>query len=140
MSAPKASRLRHRLQIDPDAPGPVPVAPATETPVGAPQPEPRRARTTRGATALDDPAILEGRNGYRSFYIEDSIFARFRSAIYWLARREDAMDQVPPNMSAAVEEFMRQTTEDLERRFNEGEIFRATPDQLKPRRTKQPRK
>ena len=83
------------------------------------------------ATCLDDPSIIDGRNGYRSFYIEDVAFARFRSAIYWLARREDAAGEVPENMSVAVQEFMEATASDLERRFNDGRPFRPTPEQIK---------
>jgi hypothetical protein len=82
-------------------------------------------------TCLDDPSIIDGRNGYRSFYIDDAVFARFRSAIYWLARREETVGEVPANMSVAVQEFMETTAEDLERRFNRGRPFRPTPEQVK---------
>src|SRR3954454_2916203 len=107
----KAQRLRGRMRaIDPDAPQPaapphvaaVPaLAPEAPEPV-APTPAPSAAATPaksaepvgeRGQqTALDDPGILAGRMGYRSFYVEDSVFARFRAAIYWLSRREDVED------------------------------------------------
>jgi hypothetical protein len=131
VSQAKADWLRSRIQIDPDAPpSPAalqPVAPAESKPTEAAKSDPVRS-------ALDDPAIVAGRNGYRSFYVDDTVFARFRAAIYWLSRREDALDQVSPNMSVAVEEFMRSTTESLEQQFNGGEVFRATPDQLKPSR------
>jgi hypothetical protein len=54
-------------------------------------------------SAIEDPTITPGRKDYRSFYIEDATFARFRAAIYWLSRREDAAGEVPENMSVAVE-------------------------------------
>lgn len=140
MSQAKAARLRSRIQIDPDALPAAPAPPLATAPTPAPEPTPparKQQPTERSAeyvSALDDPAILEGRNGYRSFYVDDAVFARFRAAIYWLSRREDALDQVPQNMSAAIEDFMRQTTDELETRFNDGKVFRATPDQLKSSR------
>jgi hypothetical protein len=71
--------------------------------------------------------------GYRSFYIEDTAFARFRAAIYWLSRRPDAADDVPDNMSVAVQEWMETTAADLERRYNAGEAFRMPPAPKKRR-------
>lgn len=85
-------------------------------------------------TALEDPGITPGRKDYRSFYIEDATFARFRAAIYWLSRREDAADEVPENMSVAVETWMADTAESLERRFNGGEVFRMPPASKRRRR------
>ncbi|GAA4788292.1 hypothetical protein GCM10023200_23410 [Actinomycetospora chlora] len=85
------------------------------------------------ATALDDPSIDPDGNGYRSFYVNDAVFARFRAAIFWTARRPDATG-VPDNMSAGVEAFMDEVATDLERRYNDGAVFRPTPDQLRAHR------
>lgn len=66
--------------------------------------------------------------GYRSYYVDDEWFARFRAAIYWASRRMDAEEQeIPENMSVAVQDFMQATAEDLERRFNGGEVFPMPP-------------
>lgn len=112
-------------------------APATAPSSSAPTPTraPAAAKKTRRPrpsspevlNAVQDPSITPGRKDYRSFYIEDETFARFRAAIYWLARREDATDVVPENMSVAVETWMAETAAELERRFNGGEIFRMPP-------------
>ncbi len=153
---PKAQRLKDRLTINPDElppaprstpaavaptpPGPTAPAEAAE-PQAAPEPEsqpPARPRPRIGArqrssstpphvSALDDPHITPGRKDYRSFYIEDATFARFRAAIYWLSRREDATDEVPENMSVAVETWMQETASELEQRYNDGETFRMPP-------------
>ena len=155
----KASRLRGRLSINPDevpalATPPCPVAPVM-TPVptleeaSAADPEPgRTAEVPAGAvepasdlkpagkeriSALDDPTILAGRRDYRSFYVEDTAFARFRAAIYWLSRREDAAGVAPENMSVAIESFMIATAEDLEKRYNDGHPFRMPPGQRRRR-------
>lgn len=85
------------------------------------------ASTPAHVSAVDDPSITPGRKDYRSFYIEDATFARFRAAIYWLARREDAAGEVPENMSAAVETWMHKTANELEQRYNDGETFRMPP-------------
>ena len=85
---------------------------------------PPTASTPAHLNAVDDPSITPGRKDYRSFYIEDATFARFRAAIYWLARREDAAGEVPENMSVAVETWMQETADELERRYNDGETFR----------------
>lgn len=129
------------------APSPDVAPPATTTsteaePPALPEPaaQPARrapARTSRRArpsatptparlSAVEDPGITPGRKDYRSFYIEDAAFARFRAAIYWLARREDAAG-VPENMSVAVEAWMQETADELERRYNDGEPFRMPP-------------
>jgi hypothetical protein len=208
----KASELRRRMSIDPDAPAPaprraarrppgapttatpaadpgpadtvpevpapdtpdpgpadaVPEAPAPDTPEPGPAdtgrrsptpPPPARTATAgkgtsrprsgsaaaRGArrrtapadeqwaTALDDPSIDPDGNGYRSFYVNDAVFARFRASIFWTARRPDATG-VPDNMSAGVEAFMDEVATDLERRYNDGAVFRPTPDQLRAHR------
>jgi hypothetical protein len=84
-------------------------------------------------SALDDPTILAGRRDYRSFYVEDTAFARFRAAIYWLSRREDAAGVAPENMSVAIESFMIATAEDLEKRYNYGQPFRMPPGQRRRR-------
>ena len=155
----KANRLHSRLSINPDE-VPVPATrpssgPPVVTPVPAleeasaadPEPEPT-AEAPAGAvepalhvkpagkeriSALDDPTILAGRRDYRSFYVEDSAFARFRAAIYWLSRREDAAGVAPENMSVAIEGFMIATAEDLEKRYNHGQPFRMPPGQRRRR-------
>lgn len=106
------------------------------TPPEQPRQAPRSAGEER-TTALDDPTIVAGRRDYRSFYVEDAAFARFRAAIYWLSRREDAAGMVPENMSVAVENFMVATADDLERRYNEGQAFRMPPGQRRRRATSQ---
>jgi hypothetical protein len=125
--------LRARLSIDPDA-TPPPAVPPAPPPVVEPvkaEPEPvarpRAARSkpaARRLNALEDPGITPGKRDYRSFYVEDSVFARFRAAVYWTSRHPDAAGEVPENMSAAVEEWMRDTAGDLEKRYNQGEVFR----------------
>lgn len=96
----------------------------------------RRGRAAEGeewTSALDDPSIEEGRHGYRSFYLDDAVFARFRAAVYWTARRHDASG-VPDNMSVGVEAYMDEVATDLERRYNDGDVFRPTPDQVRSHR------
>lgn len=156
---PKAQRLRDRLSINPDElPPPARPAPAgnpepldeAEPPADfpAPAPQPTRsppqsggrgrrstASTPAPVSAVDDPNITPGRKDYRSFYIEDATFARFRAAIYWLARREDAAGEVPENMSVAVETWMLETATELERRYNAGETFRMPPVSKRRRST-----
>jgi hypothetical protein len=154
-------RERARQSIDPDAPmTPAGGLPAPAVTVQAePEPEPQQESTlnkdavvtplptrrsserssVRGEegkleTALDDPAITPGRSNYRSFYIEDALFARFRAAVYWSSRREEAGGDVPENMSVAVSEYMERTASDLEQRFNGGQVFRSTPEQRKRRK------
>jgi hypothetical protein len=151
----RAQRLRNRMPaIDPDAPPPVvpvpsPVAskalesvPATDTapdeepeaPTGAPVPAARRTtpKQSPGAAAdeageaeeTDDEKV---RSGYRSFYVEDDVFVRFRAAIYWSSRRHDADEDVPINMSVGVSEYMERTAAALEKRFNDGDPFKSPP-------------
>jgi hypothetical protein len=161
---PKAQRLRDRLSINPDelpppaqpAPAPPPVvtpepSAEAEQPQEPPEPAPQPAHRTPARTggrrrrssastpahvsAVDDPNITPGRKDYRSFYIEDATFARFRAAIYWLARREDAAGEVPENMSVAVETWMEETASALERRYNDGETFRMPPVSRRRRST-----
>lgn len=160
----KSERLRARLSINPDEPGPAPVplpppmaAASTVEPASAapevaeeptPPPEPTAPRSGGAAgrrpprrsaapavSAIEDPTITPGRKDYRSFYVEDAVFARFRAAIYWLSRREDAVDEVPENMSVAVEAWMDATATALERRFNDGNTFRMPPPPARRRRT-----
>jgi hypothetical protein len=88
------------------------------------------------ATALDDPALHAGRKAYRSFYVDDVAFGRFRAAIYWVARRPDAAGEVPENMSVAINDAMIDLAIELEQRFNGGEIFPPTPEQRKSKRGK----
>jgi hypothetical protein len=160
----KSERLRARLTINPDEPAAAPVpalAPVTAAPTGDQPPaapdvaeeptplaepaaprsggapacgRPRRAAAA-AVSALEDPTITPGRKDYRSFYIEDAVFARFRAAIYWLSRREDAVDEVPENMSVAVEAWMDATATALERRFNDGNTFRMPPPPARRRRS-----
>lgn len=140
-----AQRLRGRLPtIDPDAPASIPkpiaapvVTPAEKEPAGevpdrSKPPEASAATEEPQRNALHGPGILPGRMGYRSFYVEDEAFARFRAAIYWLARREDA-EGVPENMSVAVQEWMAATARDLEQRYNDGQVFRMPPAPKKRR-------
>ncbi len=89
--------------------------------------DPPSGTATAPVNALQDPNITPGRKDYRSFYVEDATFARFRAAIYWLSRREDAAGEVPENMSVAVETWMEETASDLEQRYNAGETFRMPP-------------
>jgi hypothetical protein len=116
----------------PEAPSSVSREPSA--PVRRPRPVTSTAGGGVGPTALDDPQILPGRSGYRSFYVEDALFARFRAAIYWSSRREDADDDVPENMSVAISDYMERTASELEKRFNGGEVFRPTPEQRKRRK------
>jgi hypothetical protein len=81
----------------------------------------------RHLDALADPDIQVGRKSYRSFYIDDEAFARFRAAIHWSSRRPDSVGEVPENMSAAVESWMLNTARDLERRYNDEQVFRMPP-------------
>lgn len=115
MTSAKAARLRDRLNIDPDAP------PART----APPPEPSPQQDHRASTA---PAS-SGRGVYRSFYVHDDVYDRFRDAIHWTARRPDAAGRAPANMSAAVEAFMAQLAGELETEFNNGQRFPAAPTQ-----------
>ena len=137
--------------VSPAPPGPTVPAAAAAEPEAAPEPDPRppaRPRPRTGGrtrqqsasppahvSALDDPSITPGRKDYRSFYIEDATFARFRAAIYWLSRREDATEEVPENMSVAVETWMQETASELEQRYNDGETFRMPPVSRRRRNT-----
>ncbi len=151
----KARRLSARLSIDPDAEDPMPASRPTPVPVEpaaamAAEPSAAEERPTRvtpvtrvtsagpaaGETCLDDPEIKEGKRRYRSQYVRDTAFARFRSAIFWCSRRDDAAEvtltfdmQVPWNMSTAVDGFMEQVAEQLEQAFNEGRPFPPTLEQ-----------
>lgn len=130
-----------------DEAAPVPSAPTTST---RPEPRPRSSSTrapgrrarrpakerVEWETALADPAISADGNGYRSFYVSDEVFARFRAAVYWTARRPD-VDGVPDNMSVGVEEYMDSVATDLERRFNDRSVFPPTPDQIRAHRKRQ---
>lgn len=147
-------RINRPAAVDPDAPTPAAATPtavpspapgaveSTTEPVApepAPEPvrrpAPRRATRRPGATkpagpvlnALEDPDITPGRKDYRSFYVDDAVFARFRAAIHWSSRNPAATDEVPENMSAAAEEWMLEVATDLEQRFNEGQVFRMPP-------------
>jgi hypothetical protein len=155
MSA-KTDQLRNRLSINPDeAPPAPPPQERTDTKGTAPNkptttvasegPELAKTQLRRSERkqsdvvvldALADPDIHVGRKGYRSFYIDDEAFARFRAAIHWSSRHPDAVDEVPENMSVAVETWMLNTARDLERRYNDGEVFRMPPKTTRRPRTK----
>lgn len=153
MSA-KADQLRNRLSINPDDPAPTGLPQPQSAPGESEPQEPTAARPATKAAAkaksqgrragpsegvpdaLDDPDIHAGRKSYRSFYIDDEAFARFRAAIHWCSRRPDAVDEVPENMSAAVESWMLSTAQDLERRYNDTEVFRMPPKSPRRPRTK----
>jgi hypothetical protein len=137
----KAHRLSERIAIDPDAPPPAaaplaipaPEPQSTTEPVADEEPNPKKPG--EWASCLDDPAILEGRANYRSFYIEDTVFARYRAAVYWCARLADALDLVGENMSVDIQQHMAEVARALEEQFNDGAPFRPTPEQVKkPRR------
>jgi hypothetical protein len=112
---------------------PVQAEPADEKP--KPNRPASKITKTAAVSAVDDPTILEGRRDYRSFYVEDTAFARFRAAIFWLSRREDAAGDVPDNMSAAVQLWMAATATELEQRYNDGQPFRMPPGQRRRRST-----
>lgn len=162
----KADRLRQRLNrpapVDPDAPEtptvptivPAPVAPAAkpepadpeETATEPSRPTPRRATRRPGSArptppvlnALEDPDIEPGRKDYRSFYVDDAPFARYRAAIYWASRNPETADEVAENMSADVEAHMLEVAAELEQRLNGGKPFRMPP--ATKRRGRKPRK
>ena len=146
----KADQLRNRLSINPDD-MPPPQQPAdvketepkkpTSTDAGAEASAPAKTQTRSDRKqsavldALADPDIHIGRKSYRSFYIDDEAFARFRAAIHWSSRRLDATDAVPQNMSVAVESWMLNTARELERRYNDGQVFRMPPKPTRRPRT-----
>lgn len=124
----KARQLSERIHIDPDR---------EEAPPPSPAPVPRPTVRPAGEwrSCLDDPAIVPGRGGYRSFYVEDTVFARYRAAVYWCARLADAEGDVGENMSVDIQGHMAEVALALEAKFNAGETFRPTPEQVKkPRR------
>jgi len=147
----KADQLRNRLSINPDDMPPPPQQPAdvketepkkpTSTDAGAEVSAPAKTQTRSDRKqsavldALADPDIHIGRKSYRSFYIDDEAFARFRAAIHWSSRRLDATDAVPQNMSVAVESWMLNTARELERRYNDGQVFRMPPKPTRRPRT-----
>jgi hypothetical protein len=135
--APTSTAEQKEKAPEVTAAGPA-LEPVQAEPAGE-KPKPNRpaSKTTKTAavSAVDDPTILEGRRDYRSFYVEDTAFARFRAAIYWLSRREDAAGDVPDNMSAAVELWMEATATELEQRYNDGQPFRMPPGQRRRRST-----
>jgi hypothetical protein len=124
---PPTSTVSAAEAAEPDAPEPESRPPARPRPRTGGRTRPRSASTSAHVGALDDPSITPGHKDYRSFYIEDATFARFRAAIYWLSRREDAAGEVPENMSVAVEAWMQETANELEQRYNDGETFRMPP-------------
>lgn len=140
----RARALQGRLRINPDEPTLPPQvvqeAPADE-PAGVVPPEapapaddppaPRRVRQAAtppaAVSALEDPAVRPGSKGYRSFYVDDGPYARFRAAMYWLARNPEVVAELGDNMSSAVEQYLDSTAADLEKRFNGGQVFDAPP-------------
>lgn len=149
----KSDRLRERMNrppaVDPDAPAaptvpasvPAPAPPREEPSVEespAPtetKPAPQRATRRSGnaakrppvLNALEDPEITPGRKDYRSFYVDDAPFARYRAAIYWASRNPEFADEVAENMSQEIEDHMLAVAADLEQRVNGGEPFRMPP-------------
>lgn len=154
----KANRFRERLTINSDDSSALQrTIPTPDTPTAEDRPmeiskelpdgkvvvsAPGRSSSGRDggeatmATALDDPTLRAGRKAYRSFYVDDDTFGRFRAAIYWVARRPDAAGEVPENMSVAINDAMIELAIKLEERFNGGRIFPPTPEQRKPKRGK----
>ena len=140
----RGDRLRARISIDPDTSAPAPATPPTPAPEPTPAKEKARPAprgrpddAAKRLTALEDPDITPGKRDYRSFYVEDSVFARFRAAVYWTARHPDAAGEVPENMSSAVEQWMREMADDLEGRYNQGEVFRMPSTAQRRKRGKQ---
>lgn len=157
----KGDRLRDRIVINPDeqvapqpraAPtpaveaGPEPEPAAAEPEPEAPEVEPvprvrasrprARAKPPAPVLATEAPDITPGRKDYRSFYVDDSPFARFRAAIYWTSRNPAAAGQVAENMSVAIEDLMDEVAGELEKRFNGGQVFPAPPGQTRRKRGK----
>lgn len=142
----RGDQIRNRLSIDPDEPPPLrrrAAAPAPEpAPKQATPPEDADRRWWNGPPkkkpdapdALADPDINIGTKNYRSFYIEDEAFARFRAAVHWSSRLPDADDDVPDNMSAAVEAWMLELAQELEHRYNRGRVFRMPPKIVRRKR------
>ncbi|MEU4377140.1 hypothetical protein [Pseudonocardia alni] len=81
----------------------------------------------KGKTALEDPDCIPGRRYYRSQYVHDEVYFRFRAAIFWASRNPEAIGEVPQNMTAAVEAFMDELATDLEQRYNGGDVFPMPP-------------
>ena len=147
MSA-KATRLLGRLSINPDELDPPPTRHRGTGPaeVATPEPtglnsgmspsEPGKSFDRSSDADESSDEMLAGRSDYRSFYVNDEIFFRFRAAIFWSSRNPKAVGQVPDNMSAAVEQWMDEVATDLERRYNDDEPFPSPPP---PRRQRRPR-
>lgn len=74
---------------------------------------------------------------FRSFYVDNGVFERFRAAIFWTARNPQAAGQVPENMSVAVEDAIEQIASDLERRYNDGKPFPEAQQTRRRRRAAQ---
>lgn len=105
--------------------------PAAE-PASAPSRPRARARKPRAATppvvlATEDPNYPQEINDYRSFYLANEVYARYRAAIFWASRNPEAMGLVPENMSQGVQQLMLEAAEDLEQRYNDGQVFRMPP-------------
>ena len=130
-------------------PAPEPVAEAEPEPIQQPevasdtavtplQPRERSVPAKRARTPSSPPAATErppeGRSDYRSFYVSDEVYFRFRAAIFWSSRNPKAAGKVPDNMSAAVEQWMLELATDLEGRYNDGEAFPQPPAPRRRRR------
>ena len=100
---------------------------ATGTPPQNAVPEPRPAEPGGGLNAVEDPECIPDRKMYRSFYVEDEAFHRFRAAIYWLSRDPRAAGEVSESMTADIERYMRDVATALEVSFNGGEVFPMPP-------------
>ena len=112
-------------------------APTEEHPESSPAPDTARDTVPALAedpsnwkTALDDPAIVPGKSDYRSFYVEDSAFARWRAAIYWNARNPQTRGVIPKNMSEALAQLFRDQAAEWEKRFNNGNMYPPTDEQV----------
>ncbi|GGM84345.1 hypothetical protein GCM10012275_63770 [Longimycelium tulufanense] len=115
------------------------IEPKTDPPPGEQHTETPNERLDpdQWVTALDDPSIVPGHSDYRSFYVEDEPFARWRAAIFWLGRSPQARGDVPPNMSAALNNLFARQAAEWEQRYNGGRPFPPTDDQVKAFRKRQ---
>ena len=89
----------------------------------------RKMNPASWESALDDPEVDPGTYRNRSHYVEDSAFARYAAAVFWTSRNPDIND-APENASAGVNSFLMKEAARLERKYNEGRPFRATPYQV----------
>jgi len=150
----KADRLRGRLSINPDeVPAPLHAArplrvqpnPTSQAPPAGALEDGNSAAALRPVEVTETPAAAErtsltsktptdGPAYFRSFYVGNEVYDRFRAAIFWTSRNPRATGAVPENMSAAVEQFMASMAADLERRYNDGKVFPNPPKTRRRRR------